>query len=56
MLSKEEGNAEDDDYRAQSESYYTIAHSIKEEVTEQAKMMVYGSLKSYQVYCDLSIP
>ena len=31
------------------QSYYTIAHSVKESVTEQPQMMQHGHLKPYQV-------
>lgn len=42
---------EDDEYKDASgeKNYYSIAHTIKETVTEQAKMMVNGLLKEYQV-------
>ncbi|XP_069945024.1 ATP-dependent helicase brm isoform X8 [Cherax quadricarinatus] len=42
---------EDDEYKDASgeRNYYSIAHTIKETVTEQAKIMVNGLLKEYQV-------
>lgn len=42
---------EDDEYKAQmgEQSYYGIAHTIREEVFEQASIMVNGNLKEYQV-------
>jgi SWI/SNF-related matrix-associated actin-dependent regulator of chromatin subfamily A protein 2/4 len=39
---------EDDDYDAK-ESYYSIAHRIREPITEQSKMLVGGQLKPYQL-------
>ena len=39
---------EDDEYDAK-ESYYSIAHRIREPVTEQSKMLVGGNLKPYQL-------
>ncbi|CAF3779677.1 unnamed protein product [Adineta steineri] len=39
---------EDDEYDAK-ESYYSIAHRIREPITEQSKMLVGGSLKPYQL-------
>ena len=30
--------------------YYEITHSIKEEVTEQPKMLIGGKMKAYQIY------
>ena len=39
---------EDDEYDAK-ESYYSIAHRIREPVTEQSKMLVGGQLKPYQL-------
>lgn len=41
---------EDDEYRNSGiESYYGIAHAIREEVTTQATLMVNGQLKEYQI-------
>jgi SWI/SNF-related matrix-associated actin-dependent regulator of chromatin subfamily A protein 2/4 len=39
---------EDDEYDAK-ESYYSIAHRIREPITEQSKMLVGGTLKPYQL-------
>ena len=39
---------EDDEYDAK-ESYYSIAHRIREPITEQSKMLVGGQLKPYQL-------
>ncbi|CAK7211793.1 transcriptional regulator [Sporothrix curviconia] len=41
-------DSEDDD-RARKIDYYAVAHRIREEVTEQANMLVGGRLKEYQV-------
>lgn len=43
--------ADDDEYKATGDekNYYSIAHTIKETVTEQAKIMINGRLKEYQV-------
>ncbi len=44
----------DDEYgkgKAGSEStYYTIAHSLREPISEQPKMLAFGQLKEYQVF------
>lgn len=42
---------EDDEYKKNSEeqTYYSIAHTIGEEVKEQATIMVNGILKEYQI-------
>jgi SWI/SNF-related matrix-associated actin-dependent regulator of chromatin subfamily A protein 2/4 len=40
---------EDDEYKAEEQTYYSIAHTIHEKVTEQASIMVNGLLKEYQV-------
>jgi len=42
---------EDDEYKKNSEeqTYYSIAHTIGEEVKEQATIMVNGNLKEYQI-------
>lgn len=46
----QKAKVEDDEYKNQSErSYYGIAHTIREEVTEQASIMVNGKLKEYQI-------
>ena len=40
---------DDDEYRTSNQSYYSIAHSSSEMVTEQASIMINGRLKEYQV-------
>ncbi len=42
---------EDDEYKNTSEehTYYGIAHTIHESITEQASIMVNGKLKEYQI-------
>ena len=42
---------EDDEYKNQTgeQSYYGIAHTIHEQVTEQASILVNGKLKEYQI-------
>ncbi|KAL3311593.1 hypothetical protein Ciccas_009824 [Cichlidogyrus casuarinus] len=47
---------EDDEYNKRGESstnapqsYYTLAHAIREEVKEQASIMIFGKLKEYQL-------
>lgn len=42
---------EDDEYKSSTEehTYYSIAHTIHEIVTEQASIMVNGKLKEYQI-------
>jgi len=40
---------EDDEYRAEEKNYYSIAHDIREKVTEQASILVNGKLKEYQI-------
>ena len=43
----------DDEYhrsRAEEKSYYSVAHTVHEHVTEQATIMVNGKLKEYQVW------
>ncbi|KAM7357281.1 ATP-dependent helicase brm [Cochliomyia hominivorax] len=40
---------EDDEYRTEEQTYYSIAHTIHEKVTEQASIMVNGKLKEYQL-------
>lgn len=43
-------SAEDDEYRNSGyESYYGIAHAIREEVKTQSTLMVNGTLKEYQI-------
>lgn len=40
---------EDDEYRTEEQTYYSIAHTVHEKVTEQASIMVNGQLKEYQL-------
>lgn len=42
---------EDDEYKssADGQTYYSIAHTINEKVTQQASIMVNGKLKEYQI-------
>lgn len=44
---KEEASKEDDG--GDGQDYYSIAHTISEEITEQAAMLVGGKLKEYQI-------
>ena len=48
---EEESDVEDDEDEPRSSKidYYAVAHRIKEEVTEQANILVGGSLKEYQI-------
>lgn len=39
---------EDDEYKTEEQTYYSIAHTVHEVVTEQASIMVNGLLKEYQ--------
>ncbi|XP_046992487.1 ATP-dependent helicase brm-like [Schistocerca americana] len=47
----EKAKAEDDEYKnyTEEQTYYSIAHTITEKVTEQATIMVNGKLKEYQI-------
>ncbi|XP_011302316.1 ATP-dependent helicase brm isoform X2 [Fopius arisanus] len=40
---------EDDEYKTEEQTYYSIAHTVHEVVTEQASIMVNGNLKEYQI-------
>lgn len=40
---------EDDEYRTEEQTYYSIAHTVHETVTAQAKILVNGKLKEYQI-------
>ncbi|KAK3584043.1 hypothetical protein CHS0354_018347 [Potamilus streckersoni] len=40
---------EDDEYRTDSRNYYTLAHTVREEIKEQASIMINGKLKEYQL-------
>lgn len=45
----EKAKVEDDEYKTEEQTYYSIAHTVHEVVTEQASIMVNGQLKEYQV-------
>ncbi|KAL1500937.1 hypothetical protein ABEB36_006353 [Hypothenemus hampei] len=48
----EKAKAEDDEYQRnakEEQTYYSIAHTVHEIVTEQASIMVNGKLKEYQI-------
>ncbi|KAI4870868.1 chromatin remodeling complex SWI/SNF, component SWI2 and related ATPase [Hypoxylon rubiginosum] len=50
ILPEEESEIDEEDEEAGRKiDYYAVAHRVKEEVTEQAHMLVGGSLKEYQV-------
>lgn len=40
---------EDDEYKTEEQTYYSIAHTVHEKVFKQAKIMVNGQLKEYQL-------
>ncbi|KOX75547.1 ATP-dependent helicase brm [Melipona quadrifasciata] len=40
---------EDDEYKTEEHTYYNIAHTVHEVITEQASIMVNGKLKEYQI-------
>ena len=42
------GNPEDDEYKGGD--YYTIAHCVRERISEQASIMKNGKLKQYQIH------
>jgi ATP-dependent helicase STH1/SNF2 len=46
---EDEGGDDDDEKGGSKIDYYAVAHRIKEEVTEQPKILVGGTLKEYQV-------
>ncbi|KAJ9154819.1 Chromatin structure-remodeling complex subunit snf21 [Pleurostoma richardsiae] len=48
-LIEEESEVEEDEEDTRKIDYYAVAHRIKEEVTEQANILVGGKLKEYQV-------
>ena len=46
----------DDEYESRKGSdknYYQIAHTLKEPVLEQPKMLAFGKLKEYQVFAHV---
>ncbi|OAA78138.1 SNF2-family ATP dependent chromatin remodeling factor snf21 [Akanthomyces lecanii RCEF 1005] len=47
--SESEPDEEDEETGGKKIDYYAVAHKIREEVTEQANMLVGGKLKEYQV-------
>lgn len=49
FVEEPESDPEEDDAAKKKIDYYAVAHRIREEVTEQADMLVGGSLKEYQV-------
>ncbi|KAI2612813.1 chromatin remodeling complex SWI/SNF, component SWI2 and related ATPase [Hypoxylon fragiforme] len=49
IVPEEESEVEEDEEARRKIDYYAVAHRIKEEVTEQASMLVGGSLKEYQI-------
>ena len=46
---KKEAAEEDEGGKGEGEDYYGIAHTISEEITEQASILVGGKLKEYQI-------
>lgn len=40
---------EDDEYRTEEQTYYSIAHTVHETITAQAKILINGQLKEYQI-------
>lgn len=40
---------EDDEYKTEEQTYYSIAHTVHESITEQATILVNGKLKEYQI-------
>lgn len=49
FLQDESEEEEEDEENRSKIDYYAVAHKVKEEVTEQANMLVGGRLKEYQV-------
>ncbi|KAF7988055.1 hypothetical protein HCN44_007549 [Aphidius gifuensis] len=45
----QKAKVEDDEYKTEEQTYYSIAHTVHEKVTEQSQLMVSGLLKAYQV-------
>ncbi|XP_001607169.1 ATP-dependent helicase brm isoform X2 [Nasonia vitripennis] len=45
----QKAKVEDDEYKTEEQTYYSIAHTVHEVVTEQASIMVNGKLKEYQI-------
>lgn len=44
-----QAKVEDDEYKTEEQTYYSIAHTVHESVTEQASILVNGNLKEYQI-------
>ncbi len=50
VLTKAKQVTEDDEYHTHSlDSYYAVAHRVRERVTEQSALLVGGTLKPYQI-------
>lgn len=50
VLSKAKQATEDDEYHTSStDSYYAVAHRVRERVTKQASILIGGNLKPYQI-------
>ena len=45
----QKAKVEDDEYKTEEHTYYNIAHTVHEVITEQASIMVNGKLKEYQI-------
>ncbi|XP_053683433.1 ATP-dependent helicase brm [Sabethes cyaneus] len=45
----QKAKVEDDEYKTEEQTYYSIAHTVHEKVTEQASILVNGKLKEYQI-------
>lgn len=55
VLTRKAKHADDDEYKSSLKSYYHIAHSNSESITEQPSIMRHGNLKPYQVRCTRQI-
>jgi SWI/SNF-related matrix-associated actin-dependent regulator of chromatin subfamily A protein 2/4 len=50
VLTKAKQSTEDDEYHTSSlDSYYAVAHRVREPVTQQSSLLIGGSLKPYQI-------
>ena len=49
VLNKAKQATEDDEYHSSTDSYYAIAHRVRERVTKQSALLVGGTLKPYQI-------
>lgn len=45
----QKAKVEDDEYKTEEQTYYSIAHTVHEKVTKQASILVNGQLKEYQL-------